>query len=345
MARAAKKYHKLAKTGGLFAYYSLWQGTDHLISVEANMTSEDYRRFYFRDIQAITVQKTGMSHVYSFLFGLPCVLALTVGTLGDTTELPWLIFSALAGLLLAVNLLRGPTCVCHIRTAVQSVRIRAFVRMRRLNRVLDQILPLIAESQKNLPAAPASLSPGAEAPQPVPSGSDRRAAPPPPTSAKRPVSVRLHQILFGGLLIQALLAGGNFFVNNFIYNLVATLIVTGVMITTVVALARQTDSGINATAKRITWAALVLVCFEVAAGYAAGFWSYTTHPELINNQLGLFKHLVMLSPRDHPLMTGFSLTVIVVALVLGLGGLISLWRYRREPAADRATGRLRQATA
>jgi hypothetical protein len=46
MARAAKRYRKLAKTGGLFAYYSLWQGADHLISVGTTMASEDYRRFY-----------------------------------------------------------------------------------------------------------------------------------------------------------------------------------------------------------------------------------------------------------------------------------------------------------
>lgn len=345
MARAAKRYRKLAKTGGLFAYYSLWQGADHLISVEANMASEDYRRFYFRDIQAITVQKTGMSHVYSFLFGLPGVLALTVGTLGDTSPLPWVIISALAGLMLAANLLRGPTCVCHIRTAVQSVRVRAFVRMRRLNRVLDQIMPLIAESQKNLPTVADRPSREARAPRPTPPGRDRGVAPALPALTKRPVSARLHQMLFGGLLIQALLAGGNFFVNNFIYGLFATLFVTGVMITTVVALARQADSGINATAKRITWAALVLVCLEVAAGYAASIWSYATHPELINNQLGLFKHLVMLSPHDHPLLMGFSLTVIVVALVLGLGGLVGLWQHRREPTGAPVRGRLRQAAA
>jgi hypothetical protein len=345
MARAEKRYRKLAKTGGLFAYYSLWQGADHLIAAEATMASEDYRRFYFRDIQAITIQKTGMHHVYSFLFGFPCVLALTVGTLGNTTPLPWLSCSAIAGLMLAANLLRGPTCVCHVRTAVQSVRVRALVRMRRLNRVLNHVTPLIAESQKNLPTVPARPAAAVKTPPATPAGPDLQATPALPVSTKRPVSERLHRILFGGLVIQALLTGGSFFINNLIYGLFESLFLTGVMITTVMALARQADSGINATAKRITWAALVLVCVEVAAGYGASIWAFATHPELVRNEWKLFKHLIMLAPQDHPALMGFSLAVMVAALVLGLGGLVSLRQQRQAPTGTLTSGRPQRTAA
>lgn len=344
MARKAKRYRKLAKTGGLFAYYSLWQGPDHLLSAETAMASEDYRRFYFHEIQAIIVQKTGMQHVYSLLFGLPGVLALMVATLGDTTPQPWLIFSFLAGLLLAINLFRGPTCVCHIRTAVQNVRIRALVRMRRLNKVLDQVQPLIAEAQANLPR----LAPGDTAP----AGASHMTRPPERGAGSAPtmpvtdaVSTRLHRILFGALVIQALLAGIEFYVSNLVYGIFATLFVMGVMILTVVALARQADSGINAAAKRFTWAALALVCLEVAAGYATSIWSYATHPELLENHWDLYEHLILLSPRDHVWLTGLSLTIIVAALGLGLGGLVSLRRHRRRPTDAPDRGRLRQATA
>ncbi|MDJ0721800.1 MAG: hypothetical protein QNJ04_09225 [Desulfobacterales bacterium] len=344
MARTATRYRKLAKTGGLFAYYSLWQGPDHLLIAETAMASEDYRRFYFHEIQAIIVQKTGMQHVYSFLFGLPGVLALMVGTLGDTTPQPWLIFSFLAGLFLAINLFRGPTCVCHIRTAVQNVKIRPLVRMRRLNKVLDRVQPLIVEAQANLPSATPGLS--------VPAGASRLTRAPergagsastmPVTDA---VSTRLHRILFGALVIQALLAGIEFYVSNLVYGIFATLFVMGVMILTVVALARQTDSGINAAAKRFTWAALALVCLEVAAGYAASIWSYATHPELLENHWGLYEHLILLSPRDHVWLMGLSLTIIVAALGLGLGGLASLRQHRRRPTDAPDRGRLRQAAA
>lgn len=344
MARAATRYRKLAKSGGLFAYYSLWQGPDHLLSAETAMASEDYRRFYFHDIQAIIVQKTGMQHVYSFLFGLPGVLALMVGTLGDATPQPWLIFSVLAGLLLAINLFRGPTCVCHIRTAVQNVRIRALVRMRRLDKVLDQVQPLIAEAQANLPRAAPGLSAPAGAPRlkrPPERGSDSPTAMPVTDAA----STGLHRILFAALVIQALLAGLEFYVNNLIYGLLATLFVMGVMILTVVALARQPDSGINSAAKRFTWAALALVCLEVAAGYAASIWSYATRPELLESHWDLYQHLLLLSPRDHVWLMGLSLTIIVASLGLGLGGLASLRPHRRRPTDAPDGGRLRQAAA
>ena len=41
MARNNQRYRKLARTGGLFAYYSIWQGTDHLMTAETTMVNEE----------------------------------------------------------------------------------------------------------------------------------------------------------------------------------------------------------------------------------------------------------------------------------------------------------------
>ncbi len=345
MARGANRYRKLAKCGGLFAVYSLWQGPDHMLSAETVMATESYRRFYFREIQAISVQKTGMYHVYSFIFGLPGALALMMGTMGNTWPQPCLVFSAMAGLLVSINLLRGPTCVCHIRTAVQNVKIRALVRMRRLDKILAQVKPLIAEAQAHLPTdtySPAALK---AVPPTTPAAPDRRVASAEPSPATGPVATRLHQILFGALVIQALLAGVDFLVSNLLYGIFETLFATGVMIVTVVALARQADSGINATAKRFTWATLALVCFELAVGYAASIWIYATHPELLENQWALYKHLIMLSPHDHFWLKVLNLTIIGSSLVLGLGGLNALRPHRKGRAAAPGRRPLHRAAA
>ena len=36
-------------------YASLWQGKDHLLSIDSSGYTEEYKRFYYRDIQAIII--------------------------------------------------------------------------------------------------------------------------------------------------------------------------------------------------------------------------------------------------------------------------------------------------
>lgn len=331
MARKNRPYRKLAKTGGLFAYYSLWQGADHLIAAETTLASEAYRRFYYRDIQAIVVRRTGWHHVFSLLAGLPTLLFLILAFGGDQLGYIWLALGAWTGSMLGINLLRGPTCACHFLTAVQNVRVRALVRVRHVRRVLEQITPLITQAQGQLPRAPS----GAAAAAPAETRSAKRTA----------VSPRLHQFLFGGYLVQALLASMGFAVNGLIFGLLESLLVVGVMILTFVALARQTDSDIAPAAKGFTWAGLGFVCFEIAAGYLLSFWSFARHPELIGNQWALFEHLVTLSPHDHPVLMGLRVFTLIAAIVLGLGGLICLRPLRRSRSDAAEPAPLREAAA
>src|SRR4029078_13353826 len=37
---------------------SLWLGKDHLLCIDTNGYTENYKRFYFRDIQAFVIRKT-----------------------------------------------------------------------------------------------------------------------------------------------------------------------------------------------------------------------------------------------------------------------------------------------
>ncbi len=42
---------------GFFRKASLWEGIDHVLSVSGTRFSDEYRRFYYRDIQALIVEK------------------------------------------------------------------------------------------------------------------------------------------------------------------------------------------------------------------------------------------------------------------------------------------------
>ena len=63
MSEPPFKYRRLPgrgrrKQGLVFlaaAHSSLWLGPDHLLSVDRIWMNEEYKRFYFRDVQAITV--------------------------------------------------------------------------------------------------------------------------------------------------------------------------------------------------------------------------------------------------------------------------------------------------
>jgi hypothetical protein len=51
---------------------------------------------------------------------------------------------------LVANLLLGPTCVCHLKTAVQTEELPSLRRLRRARKVLARLRPLIVAAQGEL---------------------------------------------------------------------------------------------------------------------------------------------------------------------------------------------------
>ena len=127
MARAQKMYRRLpGNAAALASYHRLWLGPDHLLAVRSVGFSEEYKRFYFSDIQALIVQKTDRREILNVICALAAILfgLLTLAISNPVWHGFWIILTALAVFLLLVNWLRGPTCVCHVRTAVQTEKVR-----------------------------------------------------------------------------------------------------------------------------------------------------------------------------------------------------------------------------
>lgn len=159
---AEREYERLTRTGSRSAFEiirvsraSLWLGKDHLLCVETSGYSftESYKRFYFRDIQAIIIRENSARNVRSFIYGgLTVVLAMIGLATGDTVALIILLSVAgLFGLAAGINFLLGPTCTCQIRTAVQTESL-PLIRIRRAQKFLERVRPLIAEAQGQLTA-------------------------------------------------------------------------------------------------------------------------------------------------------------------------------------------------
>jgi hypothetical protein len=131
---------------------NLWLGSDHLLCVETEGFSESYRRFYFRDIQAITLRRTKRALVLGLVTGITAamfaLLAIFVDDIAGKVVLT--IIASLFGLPFLLNLIYGPTCECQLRTAVQTEKVPSMGRVRRARKVLNRIRPLIAQAQGQL---------------------------------------------------------------------------------------------------------------------------------------------------------------------------------------------------
>jgi hypothetical protein len=128
---------------------SLWLAADHLLCVESTGYTENYKRFYFRDIQSFTLQKTGEGAVINFVLSI-VIFLFAVGALltqGFGIKIFLLIFAGFFGVLLLVNLLLGATCRCYLRTAVQVEQLPSLARVRKAQKIFARLHPLIAAAQ------------------------------------------------------------------------------------------------------------------------------------------------------------------------------------------------------
>ena len=81
---AEKQYERLTRArrrqaGFVAATYirtSLWLGKDHLLCIDSNGYSETYKRFYFQDIQAVSIRLTQRRQVWNWVLGVPTAICL-----------------------------------------------------------------------------------------------------------------------------------------------------------------------------------------------------------------------------------------------------------------------------
>lgn len=132
-------------------YCTLWLANDHILSIDHRVFSESYRRFYFRDIQAMIIQRTNRGKVWNIILavltGLSALIAMRVG---EYATVSWVIISGILGVLLFVNWLRGPTCKCHILTAVQREILPSLGRLKTAEKVTPSLKRLIEKTQGQL---------------------------------------------------------------------------------------------------------------------------------------------------------------------------------------------------
>ena len=143
-----KPYKKFPGSRSFLAKDSLWLGQDHMLYVVHWFITEEYRRFYFKDIQAITMHRTPawkkLNILFTILFG-GSILGALVSPHG--VDIFFLIVTGVVFLSFLIHLIAGPTCECHIKTAVQKVKLTPLKRERKAKKVMEQLTVLTRREQ------------------------------------------------------------------------------------------------------------------------------------------------------------------------------------------------------
>jgi hypothetical protein len=157
-------YRKLPGGAWSAAGYSrLWLADDHLLEANSLLVVERYHRFFLRDIRAVIIEHTKVGRWLNIALGSFVALsALGTGGLafsaqraaeGDGQVVLWIFVGLLATptlvllALLAVNLVRGPTCRCVVHTMAGAHPLEGAKRLRRARRLLAELAPLIEAAQ------------------------------------------------------------------------------------------------------------------------------------------------------------------------------------------------------
>jgi hypothetical protein len=147
-------YKKISDGGLLLSLFpgvrtKLYLGTDHLLLIEQFILIERYKRFYFRDIQAITTTKSSRWIVLGSIWGVLALLsALLFMADHPVTLILGTLFTALFGIAFIHNILSGPTCIVRVQTAVQTHRFAPLERIRDFTSGMETIVPLIQNAQR-----------------------------------------------------------------------------------------------------------------------------------------------------------------------------------------------------
>lgn len=176
MSNDKPAYVSLAKGRriSLFArhFYRLWLAPDHLLYVEAAEYRETWRRFYLKDIQALTLVRDNRSRFAAWLWGGLALVSFFIALLfflGGRDLLAgaiFMAFSALGFVLgLVITLWRGPSCEVAIQTAVQTQPLLAISTVREAETVFERLRQVITAAQGAVD--PATLSGPAPAEKPV----------------------------------------------------------------------------------------------------------------------------------------------------------------------------------
>ena len=320
MPNALKEYTRLPgkKKNFLIGYHELWLGTDHLLYIFSRFGVEDYKRFYFKDIQAVITRKTTKGKIQNLILSIFCILfsLMALYLTGSWSVFNW----SMAGLMavfLVINWLRGPTCVSHLQTAVQTEKLHSLYRLKPANKIMNRLRLLVEKAQGTL-AREDIMEKGVKVSTAIKSSVHSDTV----DLSSRQIGMKAHQFLFAILIIDGLMTCLDFYYNHVTITLFGTIISMAACVMVIMALVRQHKSTLKRSMRMITWISFAYLCVSIFIGYIFYFVVIFRNPEISHNQWELIKAMSQMSPGESSMLMGIYIFSICSSLTLGLSGLV-----------------------
>jgi hypothetical protein len=345
-------YRKLpGRRRGFVMGSSVWLGSDHLLLVRSSRFRETYRRFYFRDIQAIVTAKAPRFHISTrsaaiaaaWLVALAIISAFErgVSAFSAGARLSWIWWTGIAALAAAwVYVSAARSCRTRIYTAVSAEELPSLYRDWTARRFLSRVEPYVTQAQGavegNWAEAVEERQVGALPEGRVGLALPGRVAPPatqPPhgKAARTPVSILLVVSLLLGGLAELLTLG--------VRNDVARWVLAGFLLVqvtaAVAAIVQNFLGGLRASMRNlaiVTLTAIGVWYYAVQLGggvflaYQRGAMNRATAAQTP------FQTPQALELMNYPAARGFAGGI---GVLLGLTGVLLLLR-REQPAEAKA---------
>ena len=327
MTTTTKEYRRLpGRARSVMGSIRLFQGKDHILLCSSTSFGEDYRRFYYSDIQMITVRKTVTREVRSiFLVALAGISGLIGFQFGGLARDFWSVLAGTSLFVSVVDWLRGPTCVCHLRTAIQTVQLSSLNRLRTTRKTIARLKPLIDESQGTLTA---EEIPGKMAA--LAASSTSKVVPPASITPKqlRHYHGRAHLVLFWLLLADAP-STYLYVVHPGRWETILAVAVTGATIVClIVALVKQRGSDMTNALKSLSW---IILASLVASFLVSALYTVVRTVAILHTESSTFQD---------PVVLAFTWISATLSVGLGVVGLVLLKRFRslisHSPTLDSA---------
>ena len=255
----ATPYRKLPGASGMLLKSKLWLGPDHVLRVRRSLFSEEYRRYYFRDIQAIVLIEKDSLALYFYV--LAEMVALGGGLLLYNRHPAWATAAGVFAAFVAMLGWQYTDCICTLRTAVSNDVLRPLGRLRYARRAIAQLREAVEGAQGAWTG---------DAQPPVLDSAGREETPIAPAIPLRHYAGEVHLWLFALMLVASASSAFEAFHRSTVLAVVDSALGLGIIALVILAAIKQRGTDLPRAIRRVVVVSVVWLTLSFVVGMILG---------------------------------------------------------------------------